>query len=145
MTFLSNHFSWEEAEHTNHRSIDNTIPQELHSAIVETAENMERVRGLLNFPIIVYSWYRCAELNKLVGSKESSFHRKGTAVDFVSPSFGSPAEIVKFLMANAEHLQYDQLIYERTWVHIGWDPTGKNRSQVLTLNRDNTYSVGLVT
>jgi len=144
----SENFSWEEAEQTNHRNIDNVIPDELEETIVSTAKKMEAVRTVLNTvrkcSILVSSWYRCPELNIAVGSSNRSVHPKGMAVDFIAPKFGSPKEVVAYLMQYSESLNYDQLIYEKTWVHIGWDPAGKNRSQVLTLNRDGTYSQGLV-
>jgi len=145
---LSENFAWEEAEHTNHRNIDNTIPDELEQTIFEIGLKMENVRAILNKEkrcgILVSSWYRCPELNIAVGSSNRSVHPKGTAVDFIAPKFGTPKEIVAYLMLQDQELQYDQLIYEKTWVHIGWDPAGKNRLQVLTLNRDRTYSKGLV-
>lgn len=145
MNKLSEHFSWAEASITTHRNIDNTIPENLKDNIINTAAKMELVRGILATPILVSSWYRCFELNAAIGSNNAtSAHPKGTAVDFISPAFGEPRVIVAKLMQHIKELQYDQLIFEHTWVHIGWDPSGKYRSQVLTLNHDGTYSNGLI-
>ena len=144
---LSKHFTWEEAEITNHRKIDNTIPIRLESNILQTASNMELVRNVLNeshdCPILVSSWYRCEELNIAVGSSDKSFHPKGTAVDFICPQFGPPRKIVEHLMKHSTELLYDQLIFEFTWVHIGWDPSGANRGQVLTLLKSGGYAFGI--
>lgn len=129
------------------RGIDNRVPdsdQELLFSLYETARKMDKVREILDAPILVSSWYRCLELNRLLKSKDTSAHIRGKAVDFTCPEFGSPRDIVIHLARFAHKLQFDQLIYERSWVHISFsDSAGKPRGEVLTLEVNGTYSKGV--
>ena len=142
---LSFHFSWEEAETTSHRDIDNTIPPELYSAILSTSDGMERVRSVLSRPIHINSWYRSPELNASIGSSRTSQHPKGEAVDFICPSYGTPLQVVRELVKYEEFLEFDQLILEHSWVHISFCsiPHRNPRGQVLTLLRDRSYATGI--
>lgn len=79
---------------------------------------MESIRMLLgNNPIFVHSAYRSHEVNKAIGGVETSAHCLGSACDFVCPTFGEPAAIaLKILKSDIE---FDQLILEYGWVHVG--------------------------
>ena len=94
---------------------------------------MEHVRTLLgDRPISVLSGYRSPEVNKAVGGSPTSAHRTGHAVDFICPSFGTPAQVAAFLAKNLK--DFDQIIEEfDQWVHIGFGP-GK-RKQLLTARK----------
>jgi len=95
--------------------IDNSVPPELLTNVKHMAETMEKVRYELNSPIFVTSWFRCHELNALIGGSSKSVHPLGLACDFVSP-YGTPTEICRALIGK---VNYDQLIDEGNWVHIG--------------------------
>lgn len=143
---ITEHFSWEEAETTSHRGVDNKIPPELQRTIINTARQMERVRAVLgNRGIHVNSWYRSPELNKIVGGSATSQHSKGEAVDFVCPDFGGPLDICRKIIQYKELIRFDQLIYEHTWVHISFkaDPKAEPRGKVLTLLNGGNYANGL--
>lgn len=139
----SRHFTWRETQVTQ-TGIDNSIEsQATAERIMFTAQGMEKVRELLgNRPVIVTSWYRNPQVNAAVGGVPNSQHAKGEAVDFVSPAFGSPHKICTLLAANAEHLQFDQLILEPTWVHISFRQ-GSARKEVLTLFPSRGYVKGI--
>ena len=95
----STHFSWAEAEITSHRGIDNRIPKQYWINVIYTAVGMESARLILNkFPILVTSWYRCPELNTAIGSKLTSQHLIGKAVDWICPGFGTPGNDTKKLL-----------------------------------------------
>ena len=148
MTQITDHFSWEEVTQSSTASregIDNTLPEELKEAVYKTAVGMEKVRAFLGKPISIDSWYRSLNLNSAIGSKPTSQHTKGEAVDFICPAFGTPAEICKLIVANQDLIRFDQLILEHTWVHISWNsvPGSKQRGQVLSLLQDKTYASGL--
>jgi hypothetical protein len=107
---------------------------------------MEAVRKLLGGnPISIDSWIRCLALNRALGSKNTSQHITGNAVDFICPAFGSPTDIAKIISVNVASIGFDQLILEHTWVHISWAslPNAKQRNQVLSLLSDGSYSRGL--
>jgi hypothetical protein len=141
----STHFSWAEAQMTAHRNIDNTIPKELWPAVIYTAVGMESIRLILHKnPIVVTSWYRCPELNAAVGSKPTSQHIKGQAVDWICPSFGTPAQTALACREQADFIEFDQLIFEHGWIHTSFTIPGiKPRNQVLTLLKGGTYAQGL--
>jgi zinc D-Ala-D-Ala carboxypeptidase len=103
------------------------------------------VRAALgNKAIHINSWYRCPELNEVVGGVAHSQHVIGEAVDFVCPDFGAPVSICRKLIELKDLIRYDQLIMEGTWVHISFAiSTGKPRNQVLSLLRNGSYAQGL--
>lgn len=146
---ITDHFFWEEvieSQTASRKGIDNSLPEILRPAVVNTAKQMERVRALLQAPIIVTSWFRCPALDLAVsGFTKKSQHSMGEAVDFISPLFGSPIAICKQLIKYPELLSFDQLILEHTWIHISFssDPAVKNRKQVLSLLESGSYATGL--
>lgn len=145
---ITEHFSWAEAETTSHRNLNNKLPANLQVAVINTARGMERVRALLdNKSVHINSWYRSPEVNAAVGGSPTSQHSKGEAVDFICPGYGSPLDVAKQLVKYQELLNFDQLIYEHTWVHISFqsNPNVKPRGQVLTLLNNKKYAVGITT
>lgn len=142
---LTPHFTLQEATTTSTR-LDNTpSPAEL-DRIIHTAHQMEIVRAVLRrLPIYVNSWFRSAAVNKAVGGVIGSEHSLGAAVDFKCPAFGSPYEVAQSLVHAAHIVNYNQLIYEHTWVHISFPPDGiKGKNEVLTLAKTGGYLKGLV-
>jgi len=84
------------------------------------------IRERIKKPIIITSGYRNEKVNRLVGSKNTSQHLKGQAVDFVIQGM-KPSEIVHFIRNT--YIEYDQLINEYDkWVHISYNK-GNNRQQ----------------
>jgi hypothetical protein len=144
-TQLSPHFSLLEATHSNTaviRNIDNTPPADILANMTAAAQQLEAVRSYLAQPMNVDSWYRCPELNAAVGGVGHSSHMDGWAIDFVCPAFGSPEDIVKFLISTG--IKFDQLIMENSWVHCSFAPT--MRQQVLEAHfvpgQNTTYTNG---
>jgi zinc D-Ala-D-Ala carboxypeptidase len=147
---LSEHFTLAEAIHSQEaarRGIDNSKPSgEVVMVAARTAVKMEKVRVVLgNKPISVSSWIRCLDLNRALGSKDSSQHVKGEAVDFICPSYGSPLDICRELIKWKTLVAWDQLILEHTWVHISWNalPNAQQKGQVLSLLASGGYASGL--
>lgn len=145
---LTEHFDWAEvtrSDTASRKGIDNSLPSALLPAVQKTATKLERVRAVLGAPIHVTSWYRCLALNAVLGSKPTSKHVLGEAIDFDAPSYGNPKDICLRLVARKEIIQWDQLILEHGWVHISWNsiPNGEQRGQVLSLLSNGTYAMGL--
>lgn len=144
---LTEHFTLDEAQITNHRTIDNTAPMTIIPSLMKTAMCMERVRACLgDLPVTISSWYRNEELNKAVGGSKNSQHIKGEAVDFICPAYGSPLSIVRKLAENKILIRFDQLILEHTWIHISFNtvPGAQQRGQVLTLlSGGKGYATGI--
>ncbi|WGS46059.1 D-Ala-D-Ala carboxypeptidase family metallohydrolase [Burkholderia sp. JSH-S8] len=149
MTSLTAHFTLEElsaSDTARRRGIDNTPSAAVAANLRRTAEALERVRDLLGArPVIVTSGYRSSALNHAVGGVPNSAHLAGLAADFVCPRFGAPLDICRAISASS--IEFDQLIQEGTWVHIGLAAVGaKPRRQVLTASfgsTSTTYSEGL--
>ena len=135
---LSKYFTLEEfifSQTAIRHNIDNSPGRGILSALINTAENMDLVRELLNNPIRVSSGFRCKELNTKVGSKDNSQHIKGQAVDFTCPRFGTPESIVRCIKNS--NIIYDQLILEfNSWVHISF--CEKNRKQALIIDNNGS-------
>lgn len=135
---LSPNFSKEELTFTQVRNVSNEPDAEQLKNLTDSAHRMEAVRALLNAPIHVNSGFRSQAVNKAVGGVPTSAHTTGHAVDFISPSFGSPLTVCKAIAAS--DITFDQLIAEGTWVHISFDP--RMRRQVLTMQNGH-YTSGL--
>lgn len=132
---LTPNFSLEELTRTDHREFDNTPPPELIPDIKRMAEFMEQVRRLLGVPIIVNSGYRSKQVNDAVGSKDTSQHRFGCAVDFRCAGL-TPDQIVRRIRGST--LPFDQLIREfDRWTHVSIPNTAgaAPRRQVLIIDR----------
>ena len=144
---LTEHFTLEEATASATAAahgINNQPPSDgIRFNIQKTAQQMEQVRSLLgNNPIRVSSWFRCDEVNALVGGVANSAHAKGLAVDFTCPDFGSILDVCHAI--EQSDIQFDQLIWEfGSWVHIGFCNCPQPRRQILTIHKGGNYINGL--
>lgn len=142
---LSPHFTLEEliaSGLASRRGIDNIPSETIKSNLKRIADKLEEVRALVGKPLIVSSGYRCLELNKAVGSSDTSAHVKGLAADFTCP--GMTSQALASLIHDSD-IEFDQLIYEGAWVHLGLRD-GPLRHQVLTAHfKDGhvTYTNGI--
>jgi zinc D-Ala-D-Ala carboxypeptidase len=85
---------------------------------------LEQVRHLLyNSPILVSSGYRSPAVNNLIGGSFKSAHMQGLAADFISPKYGRPKAIAEAIRDSS--LQFDQVIFEGTWVHVAIPAAGQ--------------------
>jgi len=136
---LTEHFSLEELTHTDHREYDNTPNDKELENLKRLAEFLEEVKTLLGGkPIMVNSAFRSKQVNDAVGSRDSSQHRIGTAVDFRVPQL-TPDQVVKAIIASS--LPYDQVIREfDRWTHLSIPntPDAKPRKQALIIDKAGT-------
>lgn len=133
---LSPHFSLEELTHSDiavRLGIDNTPTVEVIDNLTFLAGELEYVRDILGHPMLVSSGFRCNALNDHLGSKRTSSHTQGLAVDFICPSFGNPRSVVSaIVMAN---INYDQVILEYDkWVHLSFKQVDP-RKQALIIDK----------
>lgn len=92
------------------------------------ADTLEQVRAVFGKPLVISSGYRSSALNAAVGGAKSSAHLTGLAADFTVLGI-TPSDTAKAIVKAG--IEFDQLIYEGTWVHIGLS-VGKPRNEVLT-------------
>jgi hypothetical protein len=139
MSQLSEHFSLEELTHTDHREYDNTPNDAELENLKRLAEFLEEVKQTLGGrPIMVNSAFRSKQVNDAVGSKDSSQHRIGCAVDIRVPEL-TPDQVVRAVIASS--LAYDQVIREfDRWTHISIPntPEAKPRKQALIIDKQGT-------
>lgn len=111
-------------------------------------EILEPIRAMAGKPIRPNSVYRCFELNRALGSKDTSQHIKAEAVDIELPGISNYA-LARWVEDN---LLFDQLILEcyksgvptSGWVHISRVMDhDSNRGRVLTYS-NHQYVEGLV-
>ena len=136
---LSPNFTLEEMTHSNtaaRLNIENKPTVEIIDNLTFLAKELENVRILLSAPMLISSGFRCYALNDFLGSKRTSSHTKGLAVDFISPSYGNPRSIVSAIV-DAD-INYDQVIleYDR-WVHLSFHPD-KPRKEALIIDKNGT-------
>ena len=143
---LTPHFSLEELTITQHRDIDNTVNDDSSKQnLLQLAYKLETVRSILGYPLVISSGYRCLELNRAIGSKDTSAHVKGLAADFICPKYGIPETVFEYLLTKKE-LKYDQLILEKlrgkSWIHIGLkENPEKYRQQALIIDKFGTHTI----
>jgi zinc D-Ala-D-Ala carboxypeptidase len=138
---LSEHFSRKEFEASATaaaRGINNVMPDRIVPAAKAWCLNIgEPVRAHFRRPVRLNSGYRCAALNRAVGSSSTSQHGKGEAADIEIEGV-SNYDLADWIRRN---LQFDQLILEAYragepssgWVHVSWT-TRQMRRAVLTMN-----------
>jgi len=136
---LTEHFSLEELTHTDHREYDNTPNDKELENLKRLAEFLEEVKTVLGGkPIMVNSAFRSKQVNDAVGSRDTSQHRIGCAVDFRVPQL-TPDDVVKAIIASS--LPYDQVIREfDRWTHLSIPntPDAKPRKQALIIDKAGT-------
>ena len=132
---ISEHFTLEElffSAAAARLGLDNTPLATIITNLGRVAAVMERIRTVLgDRPIVVHSGYRSADVNHAVGGVVTSAHCRGLACDFVCSAFGTPAEVALAILKS--DIEYDQLILEYGWVHVGLAQEGLlSRREALT-------------
>ena len=107
-------------------------------------EILEPVRVKFDKPVTITSGYRSPELSEAIGSKATSQHCLGEAVDMEVIGV-SNLEVALWIQ---NHCDFDQLILEyytgeanSGWIHVSYKD-GSNRKQVLTFD-GKSYTNGL--
>lgn len=109
-------------------------PQEITNLTRLATYILEPVRRQFNIPYRPSSAYRSPQVNRLVGSAQTSQHVTGHAADFEIPTIAN-GDLARWIKAN---LTFDQLILEfhhpdepkSGWVHCSYRPD-HNRNQCL--------------
>lgn len=139
---LTQHFTaaeFTDSDTATRHGIDNSLPETLLADAVATCEMLERIRELLDAPVIVTSGYRCPDLNAAIGSGRTSDHVKAMAADFKAPAFGTPKEVCEALLPNLDELGIGQLIHEfGRWVHVSTRRPDKAVNRVITITARGT-------
>ena len=145
---LSKHFSLEEMERSQtaqRMGIKNKAGSGEIKNLTDLCYNvLEPCRAKFDKPIRISSGYRSEELCVAIGSKKTSQHALGMAVDMEIP-LESNLKVALWIQNNCD---FDQLILEyytgeanSGWIHVSFNE-GNNRKQVLTFD-GKSYTNGL--
>jgi len=145
---LSANFSLEEltkSQTAERQSIPNNPDENGIYYLRMVAEKiLQPVRNHYGIPFTVSSGFRSVDLCLAIGSKATSQHTKGQAVDFEVPGI-SNMDLSYFIKTT---LDFDQLILEfyrggnTGWVHCSVADTP--RKDLLTYDKSNGYRKGLI-
>lgn len=131
---LSQNFSLEAFERSSRaikEGINNSMPENLIPNAIALCDSVWQPTRDKFGEITESSGYRCPELNQLLGSKSSSDHLRGLALDGV-PKYANIVEVFDWMRKN---LEYDQIILERVdgreWIHASYRQ-GNNRMEAMT-------------
>lgn len=138
MAYISKHISWAEATHSataKKKEIANEPGQQEIVAMKKLAKEIfEPLREWAGEPIRVNSFYRSAELCEAIGSKATSQHTKGQAIDIDATGDKTNSELFHYIKDN---LDFDQLIWEfgddenPDWIHVSYVGPNGNRNRIL--------------
>lgn len=81
---------------------------------------LQPLRDKLGVPLIVNSFFRCEELNKLAGGSETSFHRLGFAVDVDCRKLPLMTVLEEAVKGNWTEIIAEY--FPEGWVHIAYNP-----------------------
>lgn len=151
MRFVSKHISWREAIKSStaeKKEIENTPTESAVQNMKKLAKNVfEPLREWAAEPIRVNSFYRSPELCEAIGSKATSQHTKGQAIDIDATGDKTNADLFNYIKDN---LEFDQLIWEfgddenPDWIHVSYVGPGGNRGNILKAvkkGRKTTYEI----
>ena len=146
---LTNNFSLKELTQSQtalRNGLDNTPDQQQTDNLQNICEKiLQPLREFYNLPVKVTSGFRSEQLATMIGSKPTSQHCKGEAVDFEIPGVDNKEVATKI----KNEFTFDQLILEyyndtdinSGWIHVSYKD-GSNRKQVLTYD-GKSYTNGL--
>lgn len=136
---LTRNFSLWELTFTTHRKYleENRNPPDnvLLNLQKLCANILQPIRDYYRQPLIIHSGYRCPKLNRAIGSKDTSQHLKGEAVDFRMVGI-KLEKIFNDITTNQILIDWGQIILEGysanrpSWIHISL-PTNALKRQVL--------------
>jgi len=145
MNNISDHITFEEATYSN-TAIQNNIDNIPDSISLENMKTLairvfEPLRKHFNKPILVTSFYRSLDVNKLINGSSSSQHLTGKAIDIKTSNKNhfTNKDIFNYIKNN---LVFDQLIWEYgndnepQWVHVSYSKNS-NRGQILQAKKIN--------
>lgn len=138
MNKISDNISWNEAVNSStaeRLELDNIPDKEQVKAMIKVAEKVfQPLREWCDHPIKVNSFYRSPEVCKAIGSKITSQHTKGEAIDIDTLGSTPNGELFYYIKNN---LDFDQLIWEKgdndnpDWIHVSYVSKKENRGVVL--------------
>ena len=142
---ISKHISYKEGVYSitaTRLGINNTPnDDQLKNMELVAEEVFEPLRGYVDGPIKINSFFRSPSLNKAIGGSTKSQHCKGQAMD-IDDTYGKMKNSEMYYWIK-EHLDFDQMIWEfgdddnPDWVHISYVSPEDNRNRCLKAYRED--------
>ena len=142
---ISKHISYKEGVYSitaTRLGINNTPnDDQLKNMELVAEEVFEPLRGYVDGPIKINSFFRSPDLNKAIGGSTKSQHCKGQAID-IDDTYGKMKNSEMYYWIK-EHLDFDQMIWEfgddnnPDWVHISYVSEKENRNRCLKAYRED--------
>ena len=142
---ISKHISYKEGVYSitaTRLGINNTPnDDQLKNMELVAEEVFEPLRGYVDGPIKINSFFRSPDLNKAIGGSTKSQHCKGQAMD-IDDTYGKMKNSEMYYWIK-EHLDFDQMIWEfgddnnPDWVHISYVSPEDNRNRCLKAYRED--------
>lgn len=85
----------------------------------EFLDMLDKAREIAGIPFIITSPYRCLEYNRSIGSKDTSTHVKGLAVDIKATDSRTRFLIIKALI----EVGFTRIGQAETFIHVDLDKT----------------------
>ena len=141
---ISKHISYKEGVYSitaTRLGINNTPnDDQLKNMELVAEEVFEPLRGYVDGPIKINSFFRSPDLNKAIGGSTKSQHCKGQAID-IDDTYGKMKNSEMYYWIK-EHLDFDQMIWEfgdddnPDWVHVSYVSESENRNRCLKAYKD---------
>lgn len=115
------------------KGIDNTPTIQVTSNAIELIKNvLQPTRNHFKASVKINCIYRCPKLNSdtLIKGSSTSQHLTGQAADFVINGINL-LEVFDWIKHN---LNFDQLIFEGTWIHVSYKKTGNRKQSLIYKN-----------
>ena len=133
---LTTHFTLEEFNKTSkieYQEENANKATTFLQSILKVAAELEKPRNFFARKIIIFSGFRCPDLNKAVGGSPNSQHMTGQAADFTMKDFEDPQGLSFVFEWCAKNTDYGQLILETpegrpAWIHWALPREGKPKT-----------------
>lgn len=129
---ISKYFSMDTVIHSDMAkkyNIDNRVRDiDIMGNIHQMGIVMDDVIDVLGKTIVVTSWYRSDDLNKLVSKSKKSKHKIGCAVDFQTDSLDNDYKLLVQKLKKFSKIMIEY-IGGKSWIHLEW--TGKNAREAM--------------
>lgn len=130
-------FQWWELVQTDQPYPNIPDEKEEKNLILLVTKILQPVRDIFG-PVELTSAFRSELVNRAVGGKPTSQHRKGLAADIIRT--GKTSLYDAFEKIRKSSIPYDQLIYETgtkenpdaIWIHISYNPKGGRKQAILS-------------
>jgi len=94
------------------------LTDDLCQKLITTCENAEKIRAILQCPMLISSMYRSPAYSPIVGGSATDVHTQGIAFDFVPDTILSIDAAKELIRPNLDDLNLRMEAGTTNWIHI---------------------------